>query len=107
MQNGFECWIDDSGRVVSDLGRLDTSLNDQEDALSSGYARLVWDDTGVSVTYVAKSIRTGVAQGLVRQLKSVRRPAVLNRQVNGAWTSDRLDAGAAAIQIVKSDDKAA
>jgi|GEM_PF-7014597 len=96
MDDIFDHWIDKSGRTLS-LSNIIRDLSGEQaawHALSElGFAAVAWDESGVRVRLVVQSVDPGTIDGLVANLKLVRRRIMLESWDGGVWSRTEFEDG--------------
>lgn len=98
MDEIFDNWIDKSGRTLS-LSNIIRDLPGEQAAWKAltemGYAAVAWDETGVRVRVVVGSVEPGTLDGLVANLKAVKRRIILETWDAGRWSRTEFADGGA------------
>lgn len=104
MDDIFDCWVYERGRVVtrSSIGQAIESKVDP--VFESGFAHMSWSDGGVVVSYSLERVQTGALRGLIRQIRQIKRPVEIKRHKGGDWDHLNAPSGPAAVDILREDE---
>lgn len=104
MDDGFDCWVDERGRVITQSGQGVTETVSRDPVLEAGYVHLEWNEEGVTLRYSAERIEEGALRGAIRQIRLIKRPVHVHRHKNGDWQVRLADSGQSAIGLLRAED---